>query len=224
MDFTVVLEESAMEAPSEQLEEEVAPEPLPEPPDPVPLPVTPKESVTIKKPQPPKPKPKPKPPPPPQPPKPKPKPKPFVKGRRVAPVKPREDFTKLKPVTSIPAASKPLTRAEIQKALHDGARPGARNVLPDNEISRCVVLIRSAMYEAWNQPGAAESGPRPTLLEIRLNNAGRLVSYKIAQSSGSAYFDQTVLKAAATVAPIRGLSAEFLKQFETLVVEFKLEN
>ena len=45
----------------------------------------------------------------------------------------------------------------------------------------------------------------------------------IRQSSGSAYFDQTVLKAAANAAPIRGLSLAFLKQYESLTVEFKLE-
>jgi TonB family protein len=79
------------------------------------------------------------------------------------------------------------------------------------------------MYEAWEQPGVGDAGPRPALLDIRLDGAGRVVSYRIRQSSGSAYFDQTVLKAAANVAPIRGLSLAFLRQYETLTVEFKLE-
>jgi TonB family protein len=90
-------------------------------------------------------------------------------------------------------------------------------------MSRCVLLVRRAMYEAWDQPGAGETGSRPALLDIRLDSSGRVVSYRIRQSSGSAFFDQTVLKAAANVAPIRGLSVAFLKQYETLTVEFKLE-
>jgi TonB family protein len=234
LDFTVVLEENLVEpaeAPAENpAEAPDAPEPLPEPPEPVPLPEPPKEAVTVKreeKPKPPAPKPEPKPAPKPEP---KPKPpdkKPFVKGRRVEapkkPAQPKEDFTKLKPVTSMPVTDKRLTRAEIEKALRDGAKPGTRNVVPEDEISRCIVLVRQAMYDAWQQPGAADAGPRPALLDIRLDSSGRVVSYRIRQSSGSAYFDQTVLKAAAAAAPIRGLSSAFLKQFENLTVEFKLE-
>lgn len=231
LDFTVVLEENLLE-PEEVASETppetpqtTEPEPVPEPPKPVHLPEPPKEAVVVKKPDKPKP-------PAPKPPEPKPKPrppekKPFVKGRRVEArkktVKPKEDFTKLKPVTSQPVTDKRLTRAEIDKALRDGAKPGTRNVVPEDEISRCVVLVRRAMYEAWQQPGAADAGPRPALLDIRLDSSGRVVSYRIRQSSGSAFFDQTVLKAAANVAPIRGLSVGFLKQFETLTVEFKLE-
>ncbi|MDD4102181.1 MAG: TonB family protein [Kiritimatiellae bacterium] len=233
LDFTVVLDENLVEPEEVPVEPETAPptasdpEPLPEPPKPVPLPDAPKEAVVVKKVEKPKPPEK-------KPPEPKPAPKlkppakkPFVKGKRVeAPnkaVKPKEDFSKLKPVTAMPSTDKRLTRAEIEKALRDGAKPGTRNVLPDDEISRCVVLVRRAMYEAWEQPGVADAGPRPALLDIRLNSSGRVVSYRIRQSSGSVYFDQTVLKAAANAAPIRGLSVEFLKQFETLTVEFKLE-
>jgi TonB family protein len=116
-----------------------------------------------------------------------------------------------------------LTRAEIEKALRDGARPGSRNVIPQDEIARCVTLVRRAMYEAWEQPGSGDAGSRPALLDIRLDQAGRVVSYRIRQSSGSPYFDQTVLKAAANAAPIRGLTPAFLKRYETLTVEFKLE-
>jgi TonB family protein len=234
LDFTVVLEENlvefeevAPETPTETPQApEPEPEPVPEPPQPVPLPDPPKDAVEVKKPD------KPKPPAPKPPPKPKPTPKPpekkpFVKGKRIEapkkPAQPKEDFTKLRPVTSKPVTDKRLTRAEIDKALRDGAKPGTRNILPDDEISRCVVLVRRAMYDAWEQPGLADAGPRPALLDIRLDSSGRLVSYRIRQSSGSAYFDQTVLKAAANVAPIRGLSSGFLKQFETLTVEFKLE-
>ena len=93
----------------------------------------------------------------------------------------------------------------------------------EDEISRCIVLVRRAMYDAWQQPGAADAGPRPALLDIRLDSSGRVVSYRIRQSSGSPYFDQTVLKAAANAAPIRGLTPAFLKRYETLTVEFKLE-
>ena len=78
------------------------------------------------------------------------------------------------------------------------------------------------MFDAWEQPSVGDAGQRPALLDIRLDSTGRVVSYHIRQSSGSTLFDETVLKAAANAVPIRGLSQAFLKQYETLTVEFKL--
>jgi protein TonB len=212
-------------------------EPAPEAAPPAPLPEPPKDALVIEKQ---KPKPKVEKPKPTEKPKPvekkkEPEKKPFVKGRRVevpvptpAPTKPKEDFTKLKPVSHMPVSRSPVTdrmlsRAEIERALQAGARPGTQNQIPPDEVSRCVSLVRRAMYEAWDQPGAGDAGSRPALLDIQLDSTGRVVSYHIRQSSGSAYFDQTVLKAAAKAEPIRGLSLAFLKEYETLTVEFKLE-
>ena len=245
VDFTVVLEENLvapnvppeMEAPKEKASPRAEPEPEPEPElDPVkppPLPDPPKEALVLEKKEKPKPqvqKPK-------EEVKPSPKPEPkaepkkeFKKGKRVVqqtPVpkgaQPTEDFTKLKPVTTKPLTDKRLSSAEIAKALQEGARAGTRNMIPEDEISRCVVLVKNAMYDAWEQPAEGDAVSRPALLDIRLDSAGRIVSYRIRQSSGSAYFDQTVLIAAANVAPIRGITVAFLKQYEVLTVEFKLE-
>ncbi|HHU16422.1 MAG: TonB C-terminal domain-containing protein [Kiritimatiellae bacterium] len=253
VDFTVVLEENLVEPnvpddvpepeptpdppKPEPLPDPPKPEPLPDPPKPQPLPDPPKDVVaTEKKPDPPKKKPDPpkkQPEKKPTPPKPKPPPKKqeFQKGKRVEAAKPKqprfEDLYKpydpSKPTSTKPVTDKKLSRAEIEKALRAGARPGTRNIIPEDEIARCVLLVRRALYDAWSQPGSADAGPRPALLDIRLDGAGRIVSYRIRQSSGSAYFDQTVLKAAANAQPIRGLSSNFLKQYENLTVEFKLE-
>ncbi len=232
VEFTVVLPEEIPETVEEKREEP----PVKVEPDPV-MPDTPprvQDAVVLKK-EPPKEKPKPqeKPKPAPKPvekpiakPPPKkveqPKPEPFKRGRRVE-TQPKEDFTKLQRATVTTSQEKPLSSDEIRKALQAGARPGARNTLPDSEVSRCISLVRRAMYDAWIQPGSAEAGPRPAQLTIRLDSAGRLVSYRIKQSSGSAYFDQSVLKAAAGVQQIRGLSADFLTKYETLTIEFVLD-
>ena len=214
-------------------------EPEPDAPPPAPLPEPPKDALVIekKKPQPEKPKPPVK-----KPEKPVEKKveklidkKPFVKGKRIEvptkpakPAQPKFDemykpFDPSKPVSTKPLTDKMLSRGEIEKALGMGARAGTQNSIPDDEVSRCVILVRRAMYEAWDQPGAGDAGTRPALLDIRLDSTGRIVNYQIRQSSGSSLFDQTVLKAAANMAPIRGLSLAFLKQYETLTVEFKLE-
>jgi len=233
LDFTVVLDEHLAAPDVPESPEPITPDPpppTPPPPDPSPpkpLPPLPPDAVPIepKKPDPPPKKPEvKKPPEPPKPPPKKPEPPPpkptFVRGTRVEAPKPKQpDFDKIyKPVTD-----PKLSRKEIEDALRGGAKPGIRNSIPEDELSRCVVLVRRALFDAWVQPGRSDAGPRPALLDIRLDSSGRIVSYDIRQSSGSAFFDQTVRKAAANAQPIRGLTLAFLKQYETLTVEFKLE-
>ncbi len=149
--------------------------------------------------------------------------KPFEKGKRIVqkPAEKQPDFSKLKP--AVLSDAKPLSRAQIEKALQAGAKPGIKNSLPESEVSRCISLVQRAMYEAWVQPGSSEAGPLPALLDIRLDKGGRIVSYRIRQSSGSRFFDQSVLKGAASVRQVRGLSLEFLNQYETLTIEFRIE-
>lgn len=221
--FTVVLDENLIQPPQQPDkhppkqppkvdpdQDVIEPEPLKKLPDPI------KDAVVLEKKKPkeldkPKDIPKPKDPD---------KPKEFKKGERVTkPIeKPKVDFTKLRPVTD-----KQLSPKEIANALASGAKAGVRNQLPANEISLCVSLVRNALYEAWDQPGQGEAGSRPAKLYIRLDASGRISSYRIAQSSGSAHFDTTVLKAAANCPAIRGLSVAFLKEHDELTIEFKLE-
>ena len=247
LDFTVVLEDNlvAPNVPTQQVEpapknvqkSEPEPEAEPDAPAPLPLPDPPKDAIVIEQ----KKEPEKKKPPekkaekPPE--KKEPEKKPFVKGKRIetpvkeAPAKPQQPrfsdiykpYDPTKPTSTKPLTDKALSRAEIDKALRDGARAGTRNMIPEDEISRCVLLVKRAMYDAWEQPGTGDAGSHPALMDIRLDSTGRVVSYSIRQSSGSAFFDQTVLKAAANAAPIRGLTLAFLKQYETLTVEFKVE-
>jgi len=223
-------------APRPAAQPQSEPEPEIEPPEPMPLPEPPKDAIAVEKKKPEKKKPEPVKKPAAEPAKktaePVKKAEPFKKGKRVeAPRQPQqpkfEDVYKpydpSKPVSYKPLTDKMLSRGEIEKALREGARAGTRNEIPEDEISRCVVLVKRSLYDAWDQPGATDAGARPALLDIRLDSAGRIVSYRIRQSSGSSSFDQTVLKAAANAVPIRGLSLAFLRQYETLTVEFKLE-
>lgn len=224
VEFTVVLDENLIppapqtdkrppkQPPKVDPEQDVVePEPLKKLPDPI------KDAVVMDKIKKEKEKEKLKDPPKPKDPE---KPKEFKKGERVKlPVeKPKVDFTKLKRVTD-----KQLSPNEIAKALASGAKSGTRNQVPANEISLCVGLVRNALYDAWDQPGQGEAGSRPAKLYIRLDASGRISSYRISQSSGSAHFDTTVLKAAANCPAIRGLSVAFLKEHDELTIEFKLE-
>ena len=161
--------------------------------------------------------------------------KPFVKGKRIEgptkpakPAQPKFDemykpFDPSKPVSTKPLTDKMLSRGEIEKALGMGARAGTQNSIPDDEVSRCVILVRRAMYEAWISPGRA----MPELGRLCWTSAWTARAASLIIRSGSRpevpCSNQTVLKAAANMAPIRGLSLAFLKQYETLTVEFKLE-
>lgn len=226
VEFTVVLNENLIE-PERQPDkipkhQKTEPEDIVEPDKPQPLPDPIKDAVVMEKKKPKDPV-KPKDPKPKDVEKPKdPKPKEFVKGDRVTlppdKTKPKIDFTKLKPVTD-----KKLSSKEIADALAAGAKIGSRNQLPANELSRCVGLVRTALYEAWEQPGASEAGSRPAKLLIRLDSNGKIASYRITQSSGSELFDATVLRAAAKCDPIRGLTVAFLNDHDELTIEFKLE-
>ena len=118
---------------------------------------------------------------------------------------------------------KTLSEAEIRKALQMGARNSITNQISQTEIERCVSLVRDALYQAWKQPSVSEAGCQPAHLEICLDLSGRITSYQIVKSSGDAIFDQSVVKAALNTETIRGLSEEFLKQFERLTIEFKLK-
>lgn len=220
VEFTVVLPQELPEPVQEtpKVKREVKPVVEPEPKMPDSLPQV-KDAVVQKKLPEKKPEPKPVK-------KPEPKPpekKPFEKGKRVAPkpVTKQPDFSKLKP--AVLSDAKPLSRDQIKSALLAGAKPGIKNTLPESEMSRCISLVQRAMYESWDQPGRAEAGPVPALLDIRFDKGGRIVSYRIRQSSGNAYFDQSVLKAAANVRQVRGLSLDFLNQYETLTIEFRVE-
>jgi len=206
-EFTVVLEEPGVESePVQQIAPPPEREPVPDPPKPERLP-DPKDPIAVEQQQkkdPPEPKPEPV------------KKQEFVKStNRVTRVD--QDFTTLKP------AQKRLTPAEIKKLLDDGAKPGVKNQVPPNEVSRCISLIERELKAVWIQPGGAGAGSRPAILTIRLDANGRIVQYSIRQSSGNLSFDQTVLKAAANCPPIRGLSSGFLKQYDTIPIEFVLQ-
>lgn len=122
------------------------------------------------------------------------------------------------------AQEKALSRKQIEQALRDGARIGTRNQIPESEMGRCVGLVRDAFYAAWDeQPSYNDVGDRTVHLQIRLSSTGRVVSYRIVKSSGVSSYDSSVLKAAARTGVVRGLTPNFLKQFETLTIEFKVE-
>lgn len=115
-------------------------------------------------------------------------------------------------------------KGEWDKMIGVNAPIGNVDSVPLDEQQRCIVLIRSALYNAWDQPATSDAGSRPAELEIRLDPSGRLSAYRITQPSGSALFDRTVLLAAKAVPRIEGLTPNFLHAYSRVTIEFKLSN
>lgn len=215
-----------------------------DPDDPEPDPNPPPEEE--KKPEPPKPEPKPEPEPPKEEPKekveaveqvrekPKPKKKIFKKSEIKHPKKEKpkkKEFKrgkiikppKIKPPMRLPpgkgtSRDKPLSQAEIMKALAAGARFGASNQLAANEEQRCFSLIQRRFYECWTDFNWSEN-LRSVHLNVKFGAGGRIVGYKIVRSSGDAKVDQSVLAAAKRAGYVAGLSADFLKRYAEITIE-----
>ena len=150
----------------------------------------------------------------PDPPKEKPK-KEFKKGKLVK-------VPKIQPPAKLPpgkgtSRDKPLSQAEIMKALAAGARFGASNQLAESEEQRCISLISRRFYECWTDFNWSEN-LRPVLLTVRFGAAGKITGYKIFQSSGDAKVDQSVLAAAKRADHVSGLSADFLKKYPEITI------
>ena len=149
-------------------------------------------------------------------PKEKPKKKEFKRGKVIKP-------PKIKPPVKLPpgkgtSRDKPLSQAEIMKILTAGVRFGASNQLAANEEQRCLSLIQRRFYECWTDFNWSEN-LRPVHLYVKFGAGGRIVGYKIVQTSGDAKVDQSVLAAAKRAGYVAGLSAEFLKRYSEITIE-----
>ena len=129
---------------------------------------------------------------------------------------------KIKPPVKLPpgkgtSRDKPLSQAEIMKALAAGAKFGASNQLAQSEEQRCVSLISRRFYECWTDFNWSEN-LRPVLLAVRFGGGGKILGYRIVQSSGDAKVDQSVLAAAKRADHVSGLSADFLKKYPEVTI------
>jgi colicin import membrane protein len=157
-------------------------------------------------------------PPDPKPPDPKP---PEVKKRPEIAIGPRI----VRQVESRPAPSQPrLSAAEIERMLRQGATPGVRNTVSDDEIARCLLLVKRALYAVWHPPSRSEAGNRPAEVELRMGPGGQILGARLVRSSGNPAYDRSALQAADSVGRVEGLTTAFLRRYERLTVAFQLED
>ncbi len=121
-------------------------------------------------------------------------------------------------------ARQTMTPAQVKALLNLGHRPGTKNQLAPNEMSRCVSLIEMAIEDRWNvlQPKIGRTGV--VQLSVRLNSAGGLVDVRLVRGCGDQTSDQAALSVARAVSSIRGLSREFIAKHsqEALVLNYKV--
>ena len=115
-----------------------------------------------------------------------------------------------------------MSQAEIQNLLNQGYRPGKTTQLAANEKQRCLSLIRAAFYAKWTNRPAWTDTLKQMHLEVRFGPGGRVLGYRLVQSSGNGQADATVRQAAALVPVVHGLSADFLQEFKTVTIRFEV--
>jgi TonB family protein len=115
-----------------------------------------------------------------------------------------------------------LTAGELDPLGGRDAPLGNSNSIPMEERTRCLLLIKRALYDAWDQPALADAGPQPAEIEIRFDLGGRIVGASIVRSSGSDVVDRSALTAARTTPRVEGLTQNFLKDSPRVTVEFKV--
>lgn len=120
-------------------------------------------------------------------------------------------------------AKKTLSDAEIRKLLGEGYKPGATTQLAASEEQRCISLIKQAFYSKWTTRPAWNDTLKDMRLRISFGPGGRVVGYKLVQSSGDRAADSTVLLAAELVKVVHGLSEAFVNKHKNdIIIQFEV--
>ena len=131
--------------------------------------------------------------------------------------------TPAKPQTNGRTDRKVLSEAEIAKFLGAGLKPSSRNVLSAGETTMCFSLIKKAFYDRWEDRPAWKASLRDAVLRITLAQDGTVTGYRLVTSSTDAQVDASVLRAAAAVSRVPGLSYDFWKGNKTVDVQFHVK-
>ncbi|MBQ2630505.1 MAG: hypothetical protein IJG13_12590 [Kiritimatiellae bacterium] len=107
---------------------------------------------------------------------------------------------------------KTLTDAEIQKLLNAGYRPGSTTNLAASEEQLCFSLIKQAFEAKWDEPPWTDT-LRPMVIRVWFGGGGKVLKYKLEQSSGDPKADATIRSAASRVGVVSGLSADFIEKY-----------
>ena len=153
-------------------------------------------------------------------PKPKPKTKPKLKPKKkLPPVKVskkriiRNDNKKPKKV---------LTSKEIKQRLKNDIKVTNPTYNPSADALD-FAKVKSALYDAWNQPSHEEAGGITLRAEITFASDGTIIGRRLVKPSGNVVLDRSVMNALNSVRKINGLSAGFIKNHKKVVISFMVD-
>ena len=109
---------------------------------------------------------------------------------------------------------KTLSDAEIQKLLNMGYKPGRSTNLAANEEQLGYSLIKQAFEAKWDKPPWTDT-LKPMVIRVWFGNGGKIVNFKLEQSSGDARADQSIKSAATRVGTVQALPAGFIDKYRS---------
>lgn len=114
-----------------------------------------------------------------------------------------------------------LSAAEIKRYLAAGARIGDHTTEIDEE-TLYLEMVRHILYEAWDQPQAADTAGRRARVEIELGPGGQLRNGTLVAGSGNRLMDDSVMRAVRAVPRIPDLPPTFIARHGRIKVTFEL--
>ena len=111
-------------------------------------------------------------------------------------------------------AKKTLSDAEVLKLLNAGYKPGTSEQLATSELQLGYSLIKMAFEAKWDKPAWTDT-LRPMQIRVWFGPGGKVLNYRLEQSSGDANADQTIKSAAARVGSVPGLPQAFIDKFRS---------
>lgn len=120
------------------------------------------------------------------------------------------------------AHDKPVSQEEFMRRMMEGYRIGARNQIANDEVTRCVSLIRQAILREWDKE-SFRWHPGLALLEVELlfGPGGSVKEFHVLKGSGDGEVDRTAVSALTRLKVIPGLSSMFLRQFPRIAVQME---
>lgn len=115
-----------------------------------------------------------------------------------------------------------MSKAEIEKLLNQGYKPGTDNQVAQSDLQLGVSLIQMALNDKWDQLSPTVGNSGTVHLSCRVSSSGGLINVSIAKSCGDTVSDKAALSVARSISSIRGLPDAFINRFrkETLTIRY----
>lgn len=118
-----------------------------------------------------------------------------------------------------------MSKAEIEKLLNQGYKPGPSNQIAHSEVDRCIRVIKMALKDKWKELKPRIGNEGVVTLSFELNSNGGLINVRVIKSSGDLQSDAAAKLVASRLTRIRGLSSEFISHCrkEPCVINYTVE-